>query len=64
MFLCLNVFSLFVGIDGPVTHSTPPDPLAGGLLVNVGSEEVESTPKSKVCIKCNVDYWLPSCHDC
>ncbi|KAM7434055.1 hypothetical protein ABFA07_015779 [Porites harrisoni] len=37
------------GIDGPVTstYSAPPEPAVGGLLVNVGSEEVEPPPRTK-----------------
>ena len=42
---------LFSGIDGPVTtHHAPPEPVVGGLLVNVGSEEVEPQPRAKVLL--------------
>ena len=40
---------MVLGLDGPVsTHSAPPEPSVGGLLVNVGSEEVEPQPRTKV----------------
>lgn len=36
------------GIDGPVTSPFPsPEPAFGGLLVNVGSEDVEPQPRTK-----------------
>lgn len=40
---------LLEGIDGPVTSQfTSPEPALGGLLVNVGSEEVGTQPRAKV----------------
>lgn len=40
-----------VGIDGPVTtYVAPPEPSVGGLLVNVGSEEEEPQPRTKVSV--------------
>ena len=55
MFVCVCVLLLLLlllllGIDGPVNNYTaPPEPVVGGLLVNVGSEEEEEPlPRAKV----------------
>ena len=43
------MYCIGLGIDGPVTtHNTPAEHSVGGLLVNVGSEEEEPPPRTKV----------------
>ena len=58
-FISIN-FVLLEGIDGPVTSQfTSPEPAFGGLLVNVGSEEVGTQPRAKVCTIYSIIIIIP-----
>lgn len=49
VFTSTSLTFLVLGIDGPVaSYATPPESSVGGLLVNVGSEEEEPQPRTKV----------------